>query len=230
MTDLFTGTAKEQEAKVDEYLAQKRAILDTALADKRLGFDDSERLFFKKMHCLNPQSYGARIQNWIKEKVGLKSVRADKERGDAKNDLHAYFEFKASYKTPDGSYNFIQIRPYHNVHGYCFVAIDPDDNYSVQYFYLTDTQAKYETYNAHNSAHGNVSDTRNKTKEYKIPLKVGTIDYARWLRTYKIPDFNTLEKILTKKPFTDERRAYYGKQYQKRDGRSIWDIVKSKVV
>ena len=181
----------------------------------RFGFDNNPRLFFKKIHTLNPQSYGRRGQKWLNEQAGLYEVGTDIECGDAMNELGVHFEYKFSYKTPSGNYSFIQIRPHHQVSGYCFVAINPDDNYSVQYFYLTRAQALYEAYNIGSSAHGKITDKQNKHKEYKISIKDGSEDYIRWVTMYRVPDLNTLVKILRKKPFTDEKRAQYGKIYRK---------------
>lgn len=214
MIDLLNGTVKEQEMRLDYLLRQRREVIAASKKDPRWGFDDPRRLFFKKMHYLNPQSYGSRIANYYNEKVGLQSVSKDEERGDSKNKLDAYFEGKASYKTTEGEYNFIQIRPWHDVHGYYFIAIDPDKNYEVIYFYLTKDEAKVETYHIGNLAHGvRKSADKNEHKEYKIQLKEGTVDFARWIRRYRVPDFKTFKQILTKKPFTNEKRAEYGRKY-----------------
>lgn len=230
MTDLFTGTEKEQEAKIDKYNQDKRDRLRMVLNDPRFGFDDPPRLFFKKMYTFNPQLYGPRIQNWLIEKAELDKVDTAKERGDASNSLKAYFEFKASYKTPRNSFNFIQVRRHHKVHGYCFIAIDPDKEFEETYFYLTRDQALYEAYNIGSSAHGKDGDPANKKPEKKLSIREGTLDYARWMRMYRVPDFEILKKILAKKPFGDESRARYGKKYRQQDKRSIWNFVKSKTV
>jgi hypothetical protein len=216
MKDLFSGSAREQEARIDYLLGQRRAAKLEADKNKRMGFDDKPRLFFKKMHYLNPQSYGFRVENYVKEKVGLAPVDKHEERGDSCNTKGAYFEGKVSYKTTKGEYNFIQIRLWHDVHGYFFVAIDPDDNYDVMYFYLTKSQMMYETYHIGNLAHKTAKSIKEgEEKEYKVQIKEGTVDYNRWLRMYRVPNFGTFRKILTKKPFEDEKRAYYGRKYYK---------------
>lgn len=190
MVNLFLCTAKEQESMIDTFLKQKRTIFESACKNTRFGFDDTTRLFLKKMHCLTPSSYGTRIQNWFIDKSGMIKVDKKINRGDFKNILEAYFEFKISYKTLANEYSFIQIRPKHEIDGYVLMAVDPDKNYNADYFYLSHKDINAEVLAIGNVIHGG-------TDLYKIPLVVNSYTYKRWLDTYKISDFKILRSFIT---------------------------------
>ena len=206
LNDVTTGTRQERETRIDYLLSQKRALQLQAAKNKRLGFEDEPILFLKQMHLLPSQSYGSRIEAYYKERFGLESVSVHEKRGDCRNQHGCHFEMKVSYKSASNSYNFIQIRPWQNLEGYCIITIDPDDGYEMMFFYLTREQMDNEVALISNLAHG---DTDLK----KIALKAGSSDWKRWVKNYRVPTEAIMGKIMTKEPMSDEKRVYFGKQY-----------------
>jgi len=201
---------------LDGLVNTKVNIARMAIKNPRLGFDDDFNMFVKKMYLLTPSSYGHRIEAYIIEKAGLDRAPAAEDRGDSKNKLGAYFEGKAAFKDARGNYSFIQLRPWQKLDGYYFITVDPEKNFEEMYFYLTNLEARWEIYHIGRVIQGSkkVADD-NKHNPRKISLKEHTLDYNRWLEKYRIPDFETLKKILNKKPFLDDKRVYYGRKYHK---------------
>ena len=67
--------------KLQELDAEKKAIS----LNKKWGFDLNEKEFIKGMWLLNPQSYGARIQNYIRENLNWFKVKAAEASGDIRS-------------------------------------------------------------------------------------------------------------------------------------------------
>lgn len=194
---MFEGSTKEQEARLDYVLRQRRIAKIAAYKNKRLGFDDPLRLFLKKMHYLNPQSYGARIESYYKEKIGLIDVSRYDDRGDSKNKHGGFFEIKVSYFDINNTCNFIQLRPWHNVAGYLLIIIDSEKNYEQFYMYLTKEQMLHEIDIIGNLAHGTKSNTvDNFHKEYKIQLDANKSNWNRWRECYMVPNFKTIRTLI----------------------------------
>jgi len=215
----FEGNKREQKAKARAIASIKQELRRETANNDEWGFGDPWDLFVVKAYCLNPQSYGKRIENWLKYHVGLETVAPTAERGDSKNKHGVYFEIKASYKdVGTQTYNFIQIRPWHDVHGYVFIAIDPEDNFATHHFYLTKEEAEIERIRIGHLIHS-------KTDLWKIGLKKE--DFERWVRFYRIPDFKTLKKILVNKvPFERIKRTQYSRVYYKRDNRKQLERIR----
>ncbi len=216
----FEGSKREQMAKARAIASIKRELRLETANNPEWGFDESWDVFVAKAYCLNPQSYGSRIQNYIKHHAGLESVHIFDERGDVRNKYDVHFEIKVSYKdVSNQSYNFIQIRPWQPVDGYLCIGIDPQNDYDTNYFYLTHAEMNKEVIRIGNSAHGNKTDAVKSGKpEYKINLS--GYDLKEWVDKHRIPKFSTLKKILVNKiPFSDEKKMYYLRTHYKKDNR-----------
>ncbi len=216
----FEGSKKEQMAKARAIAGIKHELRLETNGNDTWGFDESWDLFVAKAYCLNPQSYGTRIQNYIKFHAGLESVAYFEEKGDAKNKYGVHFEMKVSYKDVGSqSYNFIQIRPWQEVSGYLCTGIDPQNDYDTNYFYLTHSEMNSEVIRIGNSAHGSKTDAAKSDKpEYKINL--AGRDLEEWIDKHRIPTFRTLKKILVNKtPFSDEKKMYYLRNHYKKHNR-----------
>jgi len=212
---------------LDGLVSQKREIAKIAAKNLRFGFDDDVRTFLKKMFLLAPAAYGRRMENYMIEKAGLIRVSPSEDRGDSRNDLGAYFEGKISFKDTRGSYSLIQMRPWQDLSGYYFVLVDPDNDFEEMYFYLTKTEGIWEAYHAGHTIHGTKKVVAgNKYNSRKIELKEGSLAYERWLNEYRVPDFDTLNKILNKKPFDDEKRVLYAKKYFKKLHKKVKKVKK----
>ena len=78
---------------------------------------------------LNPQSYGARIQNrWIRDHL-YEPVSSSLNLGDY-TDSSLYVEFKCSYISNDG-WTLLQLRPYQSIHRYDILLIDDKYNHTL---------------------------------------------------------------------------------------------------
>lgn len=216
----FEGSKKEQMAKARAIASIKQELRLETNGNDTWGFGEPWDLFVAKAYCLNPQSYGIRIENYMKHHAGLENVPNTEERGDTKNKYGVHFEIKVSYKdVATQSYNFIQIRPWQKVNGYVCVAIDPQDNYKTHRFYLTNSEMNSELIRIGNSAHGNkIEAAKSGRPEYKINLSGR--DLEEWIDKHRVPDFKTLKKILVNKtPFSNEKKMYYLRTHYKKDNR-----------
>jgi hypothetical protein len=216
----FEGSKKEQMAKARAIASIKNELRLETNGNAAWGFDEPWDLFVAKAYCLNPQSYGTRIQNYVMYHTGLDSVSNSEERGDAKNKYDVNFEIKVSYKDVGSqSYNFIQIRPWQPVNGYLCIGIDPQNNYDTNYFYLTHSEMNSEVIRIGNFAHGNRANSAEYTKpEYKINLSGR--DLEEWVDKHRVPNFSTLKKILVNKtPFSEEKKMYYLRTHYKKYNR-----------
>ena len=131
---LITDKEKElvNEILSEEFIEKATSARDIVrkLADNNaeFGFNLSITHFLKIMHAyINPQSYGARIQNKLIKDFNLSKVSAQKDKGDVTNINGKFGEIKVSYKTISNKFNFVQIRPHQNCDFYLLCAIDPSD-------------------------------------------------------------------------------------------------------
>lgn len=160
------------------------------------GFNLSEKEFIKGMLYLNPQSYGARIENHIKKCLGFTKVSAKKNRGDLVNPCtKCYYEVKISLLTPCNlALNLVQIRLWQNVDYYLCVAYDLRNviNYRKYVFLLTHDEMKKECARA-SAAHGtSISNSNNKNVELRMSINCDENDetFKRWKEKYLKEDFN----------------------------------------
>ena len=72
---------------------------------------------------LTPQSYGTRLEKWIKAYLNL-SNKVDNLSGDASQGTKT-FEIKVSIEDKNGGFNYVQLRPTHSVDAYIIL------NYSI---------------------------------------------------------------------------------------------------
>lgn len=73
---------------------------------------------------LTPQSYGARIENFVRNFANLERAK-DKHAGDSfviQNGVQKNIEIKTSIQAKNGGFNFIQLRPSHDVDIYVFLT------------------------------------------------------------------------------------------------------------
>lgn len=158
--------------------------------------------FFVSMAYLTPQSYGAKIQKYVANRLGMAPVHVQKDQGDWTDSENRFFELKSSLLTDtNAAMNLVQIRKWQNLDGYFALAVDlrdikpEDENWNkfserVHVFYLTKEQMLYECdiLKAPN-AHGTKEATSaNANVELRLSINVSETDpiFNRWCDNYKI--------------------------------------------
>ena len=177
------------EAELDEALALIAEISKMANGNPGFGFDDPYDFFIKKMMCLTPQSYGARIQNYIAEKFNLQKVIQAKGKGDWKNSMQQHYEVKVSIITGNNdSLNVVQIRPWQEISGYYLVAIDTRTSpFKSFVFHLSKNEMSIECEKLASSAHGTKSaNSNNENVELRFSVKISETDptFIGWCSKY----------------------------------------------
>ena len=183
-----------EDAVIAELLARRDAISK----NKKWGFDLPEKEFIKGMVCLNPQSYGARIETYIKERLGFTKVKAKDNRGDIMNSVaNLFYEVKISLLTlSNPALNLVQIRLWQENDYYLCVAYDLRDisNYRKYIFLLTHDEIEKECERA-NAAHGtSVSNSNNKNVELRLSIicDENNDTFNRWKGNYLIDDYDQI--------------------------------------
>lgn len=182
----------------DAVIAELLARRDVISKNKKWGFDLPEKEFIKGMVCLNPQSYGARIETYIKERLGFTKVKAKDNRGDIMNSVaNLFYEVKISLLTLSNSaLNLVQIRLWQENDYYLCVAYDLRDisNYRKYIFLLTHDEMEKECERA-NAAHGtSVSNNNNKNVELRLSINCDENNdtFDKWKENYLIDDYDQI--------------------------------------
>ena len=183
-----------EDAVIDELLARRDAISK----NKKWGFNLPEKEFIKGMVCLNPQSYGARIEKYIKNNLGFDKVAAKENKGDLVDPIRdEYYEVKISLLTQNNpALNLVQIRLWQENDYYLCVAYDLRDisNYRKYIFLLTHDEMEKECEKA-NAAHGtSVSNNNNKNVELRLSIicDENNDTFNRWKGNYLIDDYDQI--------------------------------------
>jgi hypothetical protein len=165
-------------------------VREVASNDMEYGFKDDFDTFISKMLCLNPQSYGSRIQKYLISRFGLTGVSASKDLGDFTDQFGEYWELKVSLVTPTNlCLNLVQIRPWQEIQGYYCIAIDTRISpFTEHTFCLTKSQMEEECIlmNA-TAAHGTKTVTaKNNKTELRLSIKIDDNDksFLRWCKKY----------------------------------------------
>ena len=88
-------------------------------------------------------------------------------------------ELKSSYLSSDGSWNFIQLRPYEKFDYYLFLLIDPLNGCDYEYILLNKEDVNDSNFKL-NSIHGTKeSNKENKNIEYKLNVPKGSDVYEK---------------------------------------------------
>ena len=182
-------------------LYEKREVI---FKSKVWGFDLPEKDFIKGMAYLTSQSYGPRIQNYIREILVWKKVKAAEMRGDIAKPLLVapnlrFVEVKTSILSATNNFlNMVQIRLFHDIDYYLCCAYDLRDplNYESFMFLLTHDQMVEECEDA-NAAHGTKSvNELNKNVELRLSVTCdeGDPDFERWKKMYRVDSYEGIEK------------------------------------
>ncbi|MGY5139590.1 hypothetical protein ACUZ9N_02535 [Mycoplasmopsis gallinarum] len=153
--------------------------------EKWIEIENAEE-FFKIISFLTPQSKSIWIETKIIEKLELKKIKANLNRGDAINKNNEYIEIKISTPSKFGNIlNLVQIRPFQNLDYYFCVFVD-DINFQNNFFFVLnkkemDTEIKLIGTNAH------ISGNKNQHKEFRISIKIDLkdVNFQRWLKHYR---------------------------------------------
>lgn len=182
--------------EVNTCLALTQKIRSEANKNKKWGWDLPLIDFAKAMLCLNPQSYGSRVDKRLSEILGLLPTN-DQDRGDRKSINGKYLEWKGSFFTSSNTaLNLVQIRPWQNI-DYIYYAFDMRslNDIKMQLFYLTKNQMDSELVKA-SSAHGTKESNKdNKNKELALRIEADSNDYNRWVQEYGISLENLISKL-----------------------------------
>ena len=150
-------------------------------------------------NTMSSQSWGSKIEKYIMKKFNIKKKK-DNVSGDGVSQKNLNIEIKVSLGDENGGFNFVQIRPNHNIDFYlflCYVVSDNESSY-IQWF-LCDAKELYKIIAKYGSyAHGTVK-------------KNGKIKYPDMCKT-------TFEYCLRPNP----------KNKKKTQKRILWDIMVKK--
>jgi|TARA_B100001971_G_C18181896_1_gene533256 hypothetical protein len=167
------------------------------------GFHLPEKEFIQCMSLITGQSYGTRIQNYIRNKLKWKKVLVEDELGDMMkplfNELGKFVEVKSSLLTlTNDKLNWVQIRLFHDIDYYLGVAYELRDlsNYESFKFLLTHDQMVEECVGA-NAAHGTKSvnkSNENVELALRITCNEGNPEFERWKKMYRVDSYEGIEK------------------------------------
>lgn len=183
-----------------ELMEQKKIISKNKLWGNILP----EKEFIKGMCLLNPQSYGTRIENRIRDELNYTKVPAKDNCGDLISPNDKKVEVKISLLTPSNdSLNMVQIRLFHDVDYYLCIAYDCRDitNYRKYTFLLTHDEMVEECVNAH-AAHGTGKvNSMNKNVELRLGIKCieGNTLFERWKDKYLQEELTGVDECIQKK-------------------------------
>lgn len=167
------------------------AVKNEIHSNKRWGYDKPWEYFILGMSFLSSQSYGFRIQNRLVNQYGLEPVKPSENKGDFKDMMNQYYEFKTSIiNDVNTSLNLVQIRPWQEVNHYCFAFDVRGGNFTGYAFRLSKSQMQDEieimrATSAHGTKSANVAN-QNIEVRIGIPVDIENEDFKRWLSKYKI--------------------------------------------
>lgn len=178
-----------------DYLVNGEYLLSsiTKLEKSKILYNLEPKIFFPLVSCLTPQSYGAKIEKYIINKLNGKKVPSTLGRGDMLlNDK--YIEVKSSILKGKNtnSLNFVQIRPFSDIDYYLGIAINPFDLNNSYVYTINHNDMLSEIKKFGQCCHGTkIYSKENKNIEYRFTLNLDKdLDY--WEK-YRNKDF---EKIL----------------------------------
>lgn len=184
-----------------ELMEQKRIISK----NRTWGSELSEKEFIKGMCLLNPQSYGSRVENRIRDELGFDKISARDNCGDLISPNGDKVEVKISLLTPSNdSLNMVQIRLFHDVDYYLCIAYDCRDikNFKKYTFLLTHDQMEEECKLNAGAAHGTGS-VNSLNENVELRLGINCIDgndlFERWKREYLCDDYKKVIECIQKK-------------------------------
>lgn len=109
-------------------------------------------------YYLSSMQWGPLLEKYIKHKFNISKAK-NSTSGDGCSSKGKNIEIKVSLGTSQGAFNFVQIRPDHNIHFYLFMAYDV--HYGKEgkvYWFLCKSQELYKLIPQYGSyAHGTVS-------------------------------------------------------------------------
>lgn len=180
--------------------AKEQRLVRAQAKDNKVAWyrESAEDLFLRCHADLTSQQYGIMIQNYFIEKAGLAPVSPSEDRGDAVNDFGVYIEMKSNYKSVDGKYVFLQVRPWQRV-GYFFITIDPDQDYAAEYYYLSFEDVHKELRTMGSYCHGTkLGNDDNEHRMYSIRFEEGSTDHKRWQANYKLNNYEeAVDRLVT---------------------------------
>jgi len=175
--------------EIKAMLRAGQKLRSQAKMDKKWGYELPLSDFALAMLCLNPQSYGARIDGKVSDLLGLSSS-GNLDLGDRKSRNDQYHELKGSLITSSNTQlNLVQIRLWQEVDYiiYCFDVRDIDV-VKARFFYLSKSQMEKETIcGKAQSAHGTkIANANNANKELALRLEIDDPLFARWIKDYGV--------------------------------------------
>lgn len=166
--------------------------------DKNWGMNLSEKEFIKGMMLLTPQSYGSRIETYIRNRLESVKNSATNNNGDiCVNNKN--LEVKISIlSSTNNSLNMVQIRLFHDIDYYLCVAFDMRNvrSYSKYIFLLSHKDMENETKVA-SAAHGTkTSNLINRNIELRLSLLCEDYDdtFRRWKEKFLIKELEDVKK------------------------------------
>jgi hypothetical protein len=178
----------------------------TISKDRNWGFDLSEKEFIKGMSLLNPQSYGGRIESYIRRILGYSKILAKENSGDIRSLNNKDVEVKVSLLTiTNPSLNMVQLRLFQDLDYYLCVAYDlrKISEFNSYIFLLTHDEMKKECeiYNV-GAAHGTKkTNLQNENIELRMSFNCddGDEQFSRWKQKYLFKSFYDVRTCIHQK-------------------------------
>jgi hypothetical protein len=132
------------------------------MGDHHWGFDLDEKDFVYGMSILSSQSYGPRLEKYVKEKLLAEKIKASEDLGDFRV-FDKSLECKCSIITPtNNKLNFAQVRLWQPIDFYIGVAYDlRDDGYERIIYLLTHDEMNEQVKKYGGVAHGTKKANKN---------------------------------------------------------------------
>ena len=177
---------KEELLKFVDY---QKDIRELAYKNKNLGFDWNLNDFINLMRLLPPQNYGTRIENRIINKLNLKKINANENKGDCVDDDNNFIEIKASIVDNVNIFlNIANIRNYQNLDYYLICCFDCriNDKLKLYSFVLSKSEMinECELLNATAQIGTKESNLLNENIEKRLSIEINNKIFERWLKLY----------------------------------------------
>lgn len=144
-------------------------IIKNVRKNKELIIDESnDEIFFLKCCLVNPQSYGALIQNRFININNGQKIKSSENKGNCIID-NQYYEIKSSISF-NNCFNIVQLRPWQNI-DYYLIFVNISEDVSISVLRLNHLQMMEEIENHKQSAHGTmIANQNNQNIEYRMTI------------------------------------------------------------
>lgn len=171
------------------YIEYQNNVRKQAYKYKNLGFEWNLKDFINLMRLLPPQNYGTRIETRIINKLNLKKVKSNQNKGDCVDEDNNFIEIKASIVDGINMYcNIANIRNYQDLDYYLVVCFDVRfaDNLVLHSFILSKKEMIQECkiLNATAQIGTKEANQLNENVEKRLSINIESDTFKRWKELY----------------------------------------------